>query len=430
MRAILILIHIETPYALQKYQEARCGKVLVPIDENKKTRHIVDYHIKTIIRRVLLKNYANNNKPKRAESQRVLVDKNERGKVYPWQVYKQTALLLAKAMSLREDFFSKSAVERVEKCASFLAFLECSKHKHHPKKLIKATFCKNRLCVGCQMRRSLKCFATTTKIVHYILNQHSKTQFIFLTLTVPNVPIDELNNTVDHMFKSWSKLTKRRGVKRVIDGYLRCLEISFNHERNDYHPHFHVLIAVKKSYFQGKYYINRNDWLELWQESTQQPEITQVDVRKVKSNNEDDLLKACAEIAKYSTKTWSTASKKSNRQFMNGQMELDFGVEGHLWIREDAEKTADTVVELASILKGRRLLQYGGLMRDAKKFLKLQDGEDEGADLINTSETETGCKCPVCAGDMQETEYLWNKHVGDYAKHRSSPFNSVPVDRF
>ncbi len=366
-----------------------------------------------------------NNKPKLANDQRDLVDKNERGKVYPWQVYKQTALLLAEAMSLRKDFFSSHKVERTEKCASFLGFLECQKSKHHPKKLTKANFCKERLCVGCQMRRSLKCFATTTKIVHYIQNEYPQMQFIFLTLTVPNVPLERLEDTVSHMFNSWSKLTKRRNVKRIFKGYLRCLEITFNHERNDYHPHFHALIVVNKSYFSGKTYIKRDDWLKMWREVTNQSEITQVDVRKVKIDNKDDLAKACAEIAKYSTKTWSTASKKSNRQFMNEQMELDFGVEGHLWIREDAETTADTVVDLASILKGRRLLQYGGLMRDAKKLLKLKDGEDEGADLINTSETETGCKCPVCAGDMKETEYLWNKHVDDYTKHRSRPFNGV-----
>ena len=360
-----------------------------------------------------------------AEGQRILVDRNERGKIYPWQVYKQTALLLAEAMTLRKDFFSSYKIERTEKCASFLGFLECQKFKHHPKKLTKANFCKERLCVGCQMRRSLKCFATTTKIMHYILNEHPQMQFIFLTLTVPNVPLEQLDNTIQHLFDSWKKLANRRNVKRIFKGYLRCLEITFNHERNNFHPHFHAMIIVNKSYFSGKTYIKRDKWLEMWQEVTDQSEITQVDVRKVKADNDDDLAKAVAEIAKYSTKTWSTASKKSNRQFMNGQMELDFGVEGHLWIRENAEKTADTVVELASILRGRRLLQYGGLMRDAKKKLKLQDGEDKGADLINTTETETGCKCPVCAGDMQETEYLWNKYVGDYAKHRSRLFNGV-----
>ena len=95
-------------------------------------------------------------------------------------------------------------------------------------------------------------------------------------------------------------------------------------------------------------------------------------------------------------------------------------VEGHLWIRETAQETADTIVELGAALKGRRLLQYGGIMRDAKKLLKLQDGEDADADLINTNEEQNGCKCPVCSGDTKETIYLWDKNVNNYYSHISS----------
>ena len=356
-----------------------------------------------------------------------LVDRNERGKIYPWPVYKKTSTILSSVMRTRDDFFSNSAILQVENCASCLGFLECCKHKDHPKILFKANFCKNRLCVGCQMRRSLKCYATTIKIMHWILKKHPEMEFVFLTLTIPNVSLENLGQTIDHLFKSWSKLTKRRGVHKIMQGYLRALEITYNHKTDTYHPHFHVLIAVKKSYFQGKYYIKRDKWLELWQEATNQPEITQVDIRKIKSSNsngeldDDDLAKACAEIAKYSTKTWSTASKNSNRKFLGDkQMELDFGVEGHLWIRGTVQETADTIVELGAALKGRRLLQYGGIMRDAKKLLKLQDGEDADADLINTNEEQNGCKCPVCSGDTKETIYLWDKNVNNYYSHISS----------
>src|SRR5699024_6080063 len=60
------------------------------------------------------------------------------------------------------------------------------------------------------------------------------------------------------------------------------LEVTYNKDRDDYHPHFHVVLAVNKSYFTDKnYYINRNRWLELWQQSTKNPLITQVDVRRV-----------------------------------------------------------------------------------------------------------------------------------------------------
>lgn len=54
--------------------------------------------------------------------------------------------------------------------------------------------------------------------------------------------------------------------QKVVKGYTRKLEITYNEERDDYHTHFHVLIAVNKSYFnQATQYISRDRWLELWQ---------------------------------------------------------------------------------------------------------------------------------------------------------------------
>ena len=49
-------------------------------------------------------------------------------------------------------------------------------------------------------------------------------------------------------------------MNSVIKGYVRKLEITYNKERDDYNPHFHVLIAVNKSYFTDKnYYINQKN---------------------------------------------------------------------------------------------------------------------------------------------------------------------------
>lgn len=78
------------------------------------------------------------------------------------------------------------------------------------------------------------------------------------------------------------------------------LAISDNNPNYDtYHPHFHVLISVNKSYFnQATQYISRDRWLELWQQSTKKPLITLVDVRKVRSLKENCIF----EIAKYSAK--------------------------------------------------------------------------------------------------------------------------------
>src|SRR5699024_11711377 len=88
-------------------------------------------------------------------------------------------------------------------------------------------------------------------------------------------------------------------VKQIVKGYARKLEITYNEERDDYHPHFHVLIAVNKSYFnQATQYISRDRWLELWQQVTKNTLITQVDVSKVRSLKENRIF----EISKYSAK--------------------------------------------------------------------------------------------------------------------------------
>src|SRR5690625_5335160 len=90
---------------------------------------------------------------------------------------------------------------------------------------------------------------------------------------------------------------QRKEVKQIVKGYARKLEITYNEERDDYHPHFHVLIAVDKNYFNNSWsYIKRDRWLELWQQVTKKPSITQVDVRKVRNSKDNKVF----ENAKYS----------------------------------------------------------------------------------------------------------------------------------
>src|SRR5699024_11308471 len=86
-----------------------------------------------------------------------------------------------------------------------------------------------------------------------------------------------------HYNQSLRKLIKRKKINSVIKGYVRKLEITYNKERDDYNPHFHVLIVVNQSYFTDKnYYISQKEWLNLWRDVTGIEEITQVHVQRVK----------------------------------------------------------------------------------------------------------------------------------------------------
>ncbi len=231
----------------------------------------------------------------------------------------------------------ENQMDLVQDCNTFLSFV--ADKTLEKQKLYKANSCKNRFCPVCAWRKARKDALGLSLMMQYIKQQEKK-EFIFLTLTTPNVMSDELENEIKRYNNSFRKLIKRKKVGSVIKGYVRKLEITYNKKRDDYNPHFHVLIAVNKSYFTDKrYYVNQKEWLELWRDVTGMPEITQVHVQKIRQNNNKELY----EMAKYSGK------------------DSDYLVN---------QRVFDTFYKS---LKGKQVLVYSGLFKEARK--KLKNGE-------------------------------------------------------
>lgn len=236
-----------------------------------------------------------------------------------------------------ENRVSENMLQLVKECNTFMMMIAdetLEKKKQH-----KGNTCKNRFCPICAWKKSRKDALALSVMMAY-LKLEEKKEFIFLTLTAPNVEADELEDEINHYNQSFQRLMQRKEVKNVVKGYVRKLEITYNEERNDYHPHFHVLIVVNKSYFTDKdYYINRDRWLQLWQQSTKNDLITQVDVRKVRNSKDDRVF----EIAKYSVK------------------ESDYLI------------NQDVFEVFYKALKGKRLIVYSGLFKEA--MTKFKNGD-------------------------------------------------------
>lgn len=82
-----------------------------------------------------------------------------------------------------------------------------------------------------------------------------------------NCPPAELLNTVQIMENGWRKLTnKSKGNKfrKICLGSFRTLEITRNPINGYYHPHFHIIVVVRKSYFKSRDYLNQKDFTKLW----------------------------------------------------------------------------------------------------------------------------------------------------------------------
>lgn len=197
---------------------------------------------------------------------------------------------------------------------------------------------------------------------------HPTMRYLLLTLTVPNVDADSLTDEIKHMTKSFKRLMERAEVKRSIKGFFRALEVTYNGDRDDYHPHFHVLLAVPAGYFK-KNYIKQSRWLELWQESTRYPQITQVDIRPIKPNpkreGSTDIESAAAEVGKYATKPSNYLCKAPNGEYV-------------AW--------AKPVKDLAVGIRHKRLIAFGGILKEHHKLLQLEDVESDSVDLVHVGE--------------------------------------------
>jgi len=147
-------------------------------------------------------------------------------------------------------------------------------------------YCNTRICNVCNRIR-------TAKLIDGYLSQLTDKNLQFVTLTLPNVDKDELRLTIEKMQKDWRNMLRvfRTRRSKPING-IRKLEITYNGIRDDYHPHFHLLVDG-----QGEQIIT--EWLLRNQNSLRKAQ----DVRDADKGS-------MMELFKYTTKILASDNKK------------------------------------------------------------------------------------------------------------------------
>jgi len=284
-----------------------------------------------------------------------LQDKDSKGKERPWRSKKKRNLEVADSYRRINGERDKSSYE-VKFCACSLTF-EITPEGN--KKLKGAIFCQKRLCPMCAWRKSLKIFTQVSRTIDALQEEQKDLVPLFLTLTVKNCNGVELPKVIGEMQEAWYQLTKQRHFSENIIGWFRALEINFNKEQKEFHPHYHVIIMVKKEYFKGKKYLTTEGWVKKWRTATKSDYDPICDIRAVKPKGKQKH-KAIAEVAKYATK------------------DTDY-------IHDKNELTDQVIYVLSSALRYRKLYCFGGELKKMAKRLKL--GEIGEGDLINIDES-------------------------------------------
>ena len=275
----------------------------------------------------------------------------------------------------------KDVASHLFHCGSRLGFVD--------ENIASANFCRERLCPMCQRRKSLRTYSDFCKV----LEKLSDYSFIHLVLTVPNVKGDELAQTLKAMQDSSTRLFKHHALKKAFKGIARCTEVTYNSKTITFHPHFHCLVAVNKSYFKSRDYVTHKTLVHLW--STIWRLASEFEPAEIKTSKElvskpqkslssllrsykDDYIEnfplrnedflqlfvtkadkgALPEIAKYAVKP----------------LELDLS----------SMERAEVLQTLYGALKGKRLIQTYGIIKQALSDLNIDVEADETFEPLDT----------------------------------------------
>ena len=216
----------------------------------------------------------------------------------PWDRHRNCA---DQVSSLYDQADFQDYRDRIERCAQLLMFgSHLDVQGQRTIRLKSAFFCRVRNCPVCQWRRSLMWKARLGTALPLIECDYPKVRWLHLTLTVRNCSITDLRDTLKLMNAAWKRLSELKNFPAI--GYFKSLEVTRGKDGSA-HPHFHILMMVKASYFQGANYIKQEKWIEMWKKALRVDYDPGAHIQAIKVLGDNGkILDAVKEVAKYTIK--------------------------------------------------------------------------------------------------------------------------------
>ena len=213
----------------------------------------------------------------------------------PWDVHRAESDQIAS--NYKGSEFERYA-ERIDDCSQLLAFglVPNIDEGAYQLKLRTARFCRVRTCMVCAWRRSLMYKARAYKALPQVIADFPTARYLFVTLTLKNCAVEDLKGSILHLNKSFGRMARLKHFPAT--GYLKTVEVTRS-KRGDAHPHLHILMMVKPSYF-GVNYVSKKEWCAWWKRAAKVDYTPIIDVKAIKAQKSP--LGLLAEIVKYQTK--------------------------------------------------------------------------------------------------------------------------------
>lgn len=291
-----------------------------------------------------------------------IVEKNNNAfndKKRRWEQKKNSNITIAERMY--QSGFEARGI-RMMQCATFLEIQKCL--KCGKRKVVRANLCRDKFCPICSWRLSSQRALEMAKMLRILCKREKGVKLQFLTLTQKNVNFSQIEGEIEKINKGWHKLIDRnkRNQNKLL-GYARSLEITYNAEKDELHPHLHIILA----WSEGTKPFTQKRWREEWCQAMEldyEPicKLSKIDYKDSEDKEKTkEIIKSALEAFKYSIKS-----------------------------KELETMPSEVFKTLVDSLSGKRVVNYGGEFKKIRQEMGLkQDTEIPEEIEIN----EDTCSC-------------------------------------
>lgn len=299
------------------------------------------------------------------------------GRDKKWDLRKSEANRLAQ---LYKGTHLDRLYERILICAEELRFELESGVDESNLKLKSARFCRVRHCPICQWRRQRMWFGRFVNTLPKMLEDYPSAKFLHLTLTTRNCDVKNLRATLADMNKAWTRLSQRKQFKTIL-GWVRAVEITRNTDKDSWsfdtaHPHFHVLLMVKPSYFTGKSYVSHTQWVQTWRECLRVDYDPTVHVQVIKPKNPlpSSLPKMASVPSNAVPVEFNPDGTPKVTRLPQEMAKAVSEVVKYAVKPQDLVLGGEWLLTLTDQLRGTKAIALGGVMKD---YIQAPDEDDE-----------------------------------------------------
>lgn len=281
-----------------------------------------------------------------------------------------------RAAKMKEAGFYARA-HRMNECAEVIGGKICTSCGHFH--LTTASLCRDRLCPLCEWRLSMKRFAKMMALVNCIRAESDETWAAY-TLTGKNCRGDELEFMLCEMSRAWNCIASAKKFKQHYSGWAKSLEITYNHDTHTFHPHFHILTVGDGC--DSTYILQRWQKATTFATSWMAQETHRITSKWVDEPTSDDIVAAVLEAYKYAIK--EQPDKKG--RIIDDMPIGDFRI-------------------LAESIGGKRLISFGGIIKEWAKELELEVEKDDDGE---TDADKARKECSKCGSkNLIEAVAVW-----------------------